>query len=782
MKSKINKIGASWFRGFADTQYIELGDKSVVVYGENGSGKSSFVDVVEYLIRGGEIEHLRHEYSGRRQEKAVISTHRPKEGETRLIVSFKDASAVEAEIEKTGSCSISPSPNHLSALESQRVILRQDEVSDFIKGTKGEKYSSLLPLLGLGSLDTAIENLRKIEKEIKEQTRLEFKRGEIQEIQAEAVAKFGGGETGKKALVAELSRLYGVYCSPPQPSDAEDASIEVEVALNKKVEAQTKEHAIYNDLITISRLDITQRVSEVRSATSKLARSSEPLITEKLDVLEKTSSYVGKLETEEVQCPACGTTVIANDIKRHVAEEHSRLESTYNDYKDYKKKVDELCGDLQQLRSSLAKTSIKEWKEAQDSPKVKYIENLDISALRSDCTEESLRNMELNVSPLIQSAVEATKKAPPDIKELISNKEAITLIRRFIKAKETNTFVSDIDTLISFLQACQSALREKIKTQSSSAISSISDDIARMWETLHPKESIEGVNLYLPTEQDKAIEICLKFYGVEQMSPRLTLSEGHRNSLGLCIFLAMAKNVGNKNVPIILDDVVVSFDRNHRGRVAELLEKELGDRQIILFTHDREWFIELKQILDTSHWEFRALMPWRGPATGIRWSNKETTFDDARELLESKPSAAGNEARKIMDTWLPILAEKIKIKMPYLFREKNDHRMAHEFLERIISDGKKCFQINDGGSYIVNDKALGALEEATKQLTARANRASHSDSITKTEAADLIEKFEAAIDVFTCDKCKTLVTRADDSSSECVQCRCGTLRWRYGKV
>lgn len=782
MKSRVNKISASWFRGFADTQCMELGDKSVVVYGENGSGKSSFVDIVEYLIRGGEIEHLRHEYSGRRQERGVINTHRPKDGETKLVVGFEDASTVEAEITATGSCSISPAANNLSTLESQRVILRQDEVSDFIKGTKGEKYSSLLPLLGLGSLDTAIENLRKIEKEIREQTRLEFKKGEIREVQAEAIAKFGGGELGKQSLVDELSRLHGVYCSPPQPSDAGDASAEVEAALSKKVEAQTKEQATYNDLSVVSRVAVAQRISEIRSAASKLAKSSEPLIAEKLDVLEKASSYAGKLDAEEVQCPACGTTVTTHDLKQHVAKEHSRLESAHEDFKDYKKKIDALCGELQQLKGLLARTSVKDWKEAQDAAKVQYVEELDVSALRSDCTEESLKNVESNVGPLVQSADGATKQAPPDVKELIADKDTITLIRRFIKAKETNTFIGEIDTLISFLQVFQSTLREKIKTQSSSAISAISDDIARMWETLHPEESIEGVNLYLPAEQDKAIEICLKFYGVEQMSPRLTLSEGHRNSLGLCIFLAMAKNIVNKNVPIILDDVVVSFDRNHRGRVAELLEKELGNRQILLFTHDREWFIELRQLLDASRWEFRALIPWRDPATGVRWSNKETTFDDARELLESKPPAAGNEARKIMDTWLPILAEKLKLKMPYLFREKNDHRMAHEFLERIISDGRKCFQIKDGESYRVNSEALSVLEEANKQLAARANRASHSDSLTKIEATDLINKCEAAINVFTCSQCNTLVIRADDSSTECVQCRCGTLMWRYGKV
>ena len=548
------------------------------------------------------------------------------------------------------------------------------------------------------------------------------------------------------------------------------------------MEAQTKEQTRHAHLLSLSRIGLADAISAVRSAAAKLAKSSEPLITEKLEVLDKAAAFTGKIEDRNVQCPACGTTVDTDSFKKHVADEYARLKDAHEDFKAYKKSVDVLCADLTQLRMLLAKPSIKDWKDAQDQSSVQNSESLDIAKLRADCTEKSLKEIETSSVPLVASATDETKNAPPEIKELLMDKDDLNLIQRFIQAKDMNAFITEIDTLMVFLQEIQTILRDKIKTQSSMSISAISDDIARMWELLHPEESIEGVNLHLPTDQDKAIEIYLKFYGVDQMSPRLTLSEGHRNSLGLCIFLAMAKNVGNKNIPIILDDVVVSFDRNHRGRVAELLEKELHNRQILLFTHDREWFIELKHLLDAGRWEFKALMPWRDPTIGIRWSDKETTFDDARELIEANPSAAGNEARKIMDTWLPVLAERMHLKMPYLFREKNDHRMAHEFLERIISDGKRCFVKKDGSSYKTNEAALQTLEEAQKQLSARANRASHSHSFTKDEASDLIARCEAALKVFTCDGCDMLVTKAEDASAEHVQCRCGSLMWKYGKA
>lgn len=73
----IDKISISWFRGAADSTCLATGRKSIVGYGPNGSGKSCFVDALEYLLTGGKIEHLSHEYSGSRLERAIINTHMP---------------------------------------------------------------------------------------------------------------------------------------------------------------------------------------------------------------------------------------------------------------------------------------------------------------------------------------------------------------------------------------------------------------------------------------------------------------------------------------------------------------------------------------------------------------------------------------------------------------------------------------------------------------------------------------------------------------------------------
>jgi len=188
---KIRGIKITWFRGSADLIELDTALKSLVVYGENGSGKSSFVDAVEYNIKDGKINHLAHEYSGRKQEKAIINTHTPGSQLSSIIISFEDKSTLEAKIQKNGTFTTVPDEHHLRTWDYRRTILRQNEVADFIADTKGDKYSALLPLLGLSHLEVAAENLRKIEKNLASLGKLDAKKQDLIEINLKRNKEYG---------------------------------------------------------------------------------------------------------------------------------------------------------------------------------------------------------------------------------------------------------------------------------------------------------------------------------------------------------------------------------------------------------------------------------------------------------------------------------------------------------------------------------------------------------------------------------------------------------------
>ena len=783
---RIKAIQLSWFRGAADPVSIEPDCMSMVVYGVNGSGKSSFVDAVEYVLKDGKIGHLAHEYSGKRQEKAVPNTHKPRDGKTELKIKFKDDSELKTEISQDGSSKSSGAETvAMRTWDYRRTVLRQDEVGAFIHDTKGGKYSALLPLLGLHQMEVAAENLRQLAKSVNEQSKVSEIKVMLMEVWTKRKATFGTDSDDH--VLTRIKELHAKYCADKRTTeDALSRCKELKTALDKRIAGSSADQRRHVALQGAAALDLAGHVCAVRSASAKLAGAVEPLIAEKLDVLHSAGVFVNKLgEEKEVKCPACGQPVAVDAFQAHVAAERERLQEIIEVFEMRKAAIGTLSDTVKSLKATLGTADVKSWRD--DVAKGPLADNfvdldgINAEALRVSCGVEDLKTFEGKLLPLIGAAASASKDAPPDAQQLSADTQVIEAGRAVIGAIEQAGAAARAEALVSFINSLEQGIREEIRLRSQTVIGEISVDIQAMWAILHPGEAIEDVRLYLPKEANKAIDIGLKFHAVEQDSPRLTLSEGYRNSLGLCIFLAMAKREADKDRPLFLDDVVVSLDRNHRGMIVELLEKEFRGRQVVILTHDREWYTELRQQLDGKNWTFKALLPYETPDLGIRWSHKTTTFDDARAQLKERPDSAGNDARKIMDVELALIAERLQIRLPYLRAEKNDKRMAHNFLERFVADGKRCFQKKVGKDYEGYTDAIEAFDNADRLLVSWANRASHSFDIVHPEASKLIDTCEKALSFFKCSSCGKGVLLADAEGSEWVQCQCGQIRWRYGK-
>ena len=189
---RIKSIELMWFRGAAGPVSLEPNCKSMVVYGENGSGKSSFVDAVEYVLNSGGIEHLKTEYSGSHQVKAIPNTHRPEGSKTALKLTFKDDSQLKVDFNETGSSKSSGAEViGMGEWEYRQTVLRQSEVSEFIHDTKGKKYSALLPLFGLHKMEIIAENLRKLAKSVEDEAKLNEKKIKLKQVEIQREDTFG---------------------------------------------------------------------------------------------------------------------------------------------------------------------------------------------------------------------------------------------------------------------------------------------------------------------------------------------------------------------------------------------------------------------------------------------------------------------------------------------------------------------------------------------------------------------------------------------------------------
>ena len=785
---RIKSIELSWFRGAAEPISLETNCKSMVVYGENGSGKSSFVDAVEYVLNRGKIQHLTSEYSGTRQVNAIPNTHKSVANKTGLRFRFEDDSELEVDIRPNGP------PKSSGALdigmdnwEYRQTVLRQHEVSAFIHDTKGKKYSALLPLFGLHNLEIAAENLRKLAKAVEDKGKLREKRAVLNQIESQR--KEALGELSDDQILEIIDDLHKQYCGDGSTTNNTKLKCnEVESAIGSRIEGYSAEDRKHLWLKEVAGSNLKSKIDALRACSVDLAGQLDAEITEKLRVLKSTSGFLDSMEAiDTVECPACGRTIAVVKFREHVELERLRLQEMEVAFNRYTNLRNDVCNALGAVNSNLNKPELKNWREGLDENGMQdcfeYLKRANLEALRENCNEQDLNAIENNVLPIVIAAKHDSKSVPPDVKELTGDKKKVEISSKVIDAKCLEDEITSGDELVSLITSLELGIRQQIRQRSQNVIDDISHDIESMWSILHPAEQIDRVRLSLPSATDKAIDVVLQFHGKNQDSPRLTLSEGFRNSLGLCIFLAMAKRGIGVERPLFLDDVVVSLDRHHRGMILELLTKEFSDRQVIIFTHDRGWYTELRyQLGGDSRWIFKTLLPYETPDIGIRWSHKTTTFDDARAMIQDRPDSAGSDARKIMDVELPIIAERLQTRLPYLRSDKNDRRMAHEFLVRLVADGKKCFQKKSGNNHIKNTSAIDAWSKADNRLLSWGNTASHTFDVVRPEAIKLIEACEIAIASFKCDSCDRYVWRLEDKQSKLVQCQCGDIRWRYGKA
>ncbi|MCB0037564.1 MAG: hypothetical protein KDE51_26215 [Anaerolineales bacterium] len=182
---------------------------------------------------------------------------------------------------------------------------------------------------------------------------------------------------------------------------------------------------------------------------------------------------------------------------------------------------------------------------------------------------------------------------------------------------DLHTFLSELSTDILGLQARQEKITQQQQTLDQLTIvcdtieaerkqevkrnlERLEEDFQHFYSMLHPHEGFENIRLPVRVSATKSLKLKADFYVKQDTHPLAFLSEGHLDSLGLCIFLAFIKNAEKKFDIIVLDDVLSTVDAGHRLRAANLLAKEFDQYQLIITTHDKLWANELNRIINKS--------------------------------------------------------------------------------------------------------------------------------------------------------------------------------------
>ena len=308
------------------------------------------------------------------------------------------------------------------------------------------------------------------------------------------------------------------------------------------------------------------------------------------------------------------------------------------------------------------------------------------------------------------------------------------------------------------------AYQRKQKEDLSELLKQISRRVAEIYARLHPDEDLAAVSIEPWTA--KGVELAIEFHGSRQRPPHGVLSESHLNSLAIALFLAMAEEFNERLGFLLLDDVINSFDIEHRGRLAELLADGFSDWQLIVLTHDQLFFEHLSRRAPS--WRKLELTSW-SHAAGPRTTRYETLgiLAVARDRLQSGDvHGAAAKARRGLEELLQEVCEALCAPLPFRRGQANDKREIGELfkgLRRTLKERAK--PLLESMEPLL--KNLEADVGATLNVEVHGSRRRAAAS----EVETTLKRIEALDRHWSCPQCSTRVWHR--GNVEAGRCKCG---------
>jgi len=801
---KLKSLVLEGFRGSLKEVPLGLDDdcKSLVLFGNNGDGKSSFSDALEWFFTD-KIKHLEREGCGRED---YFNDALPKTKEPIVELSFnRNVLDSEKILKRAGGCRYSNSTEefgkYIEDSSKEVSILRYHTMREFIDKTKKEKLEDVEKIIGFEIVNETRAALLRALNGLRGSTELAALHGSANERGSAIVEILGTKPFSDADIISSADKLRKRLGHDKSISDVSTLQ-SVSDELDKTVKTGEKgEKLAWLEQIRAN-VSSSKEITNFLKELNQVLTSHNELATqrEKVEASALGKLYKAGLEALETgfakagECPLCKRPIDTEELLESLKKEVESIQELLEERTQLIEQVKLLHDRIRPLKESLSSLLEDKVKESLLLPH--QIETLkswpglfDQWKKLSDKVESCLESVAFELpSADSQNALQATLA---QLEEAIESKKT-----SIAETEEERRFYQDVQTLKSLrdnyarlrdikgkirvyesqilsLENIHQEFERKEREGLSKIIKAISEDVKEYFKFLHPGEDFDEIELVPPTE-GRGLEFRLRFYGSLISPPLKVLSESHLNSLGISLFLASSKHFNKTNAFLILDDVVSSFDINHRRSLARLMRDKFQDTQFLLFTHDDLWFDLLKKELQPNRWLFKELAKW-SYENGIEIIESPMSLRERiqRYLDTNDISGAANKCRILVEGMLKQKCEDLGVRLEYCSREKNDQREASELIDGLVAYLKENQSLREKESKLLfSDLKAGQL---------LANIGSHHRDLGATSLArgDIetiltdIDEFEA---LFVCPDCKKPAKKSySPRNSKLKQCECGKL-------
>jgi len=708
MSNPVESIVISGFRGIPHTFELdfEKGNsvRSIVVYGRNGTGKSTITDACEWFHKE-KIEDLSRKGAG---AKAYV--HRePESSETYVEFSFtpdglSDTRLVFDRAAPTKDAKVANNGD----IESFREIvnhpfyIRFSDLKDFVLETQANKYDEIANLMGFTPQVEFQEDLRRVKRSFQDKVETQKKKveGKEQRIRDDLDIASVTDEEIFSALT-ELFERHGL----DSPSSVDDLK-EAKAQLAERVENDptAKEINALSDIT--SQLSSIDEISKPLTSVYDLVESCEEFAEKQKDTVDTLliklykagSDYIDDEYDEDDHvdtCPLCGKDY-DGDLREHVSKELEQLTELRQRLKSLRKtrdkcktavakqkrlvssfKTNDYSAEVNTSDATLADFQTKVGRL--EEPLANLVDLLDdlefseagdyaqkIGSLLDDLTERVS-----DIGEKREQLSEAAKKRKAKLSEDQSKKSLADDHSMLAKTLEKRMELEEARKRHAAMASVGNNYAEVVddfvvsnSRDVNRRFDEISTDVKRFFETLEQEtEGLGDPEIELKREGSRGVYLKVNFYGQDERPAYKYLSESQLNSFGLAIFLASVKRF-NSNFPfVVLDDVINSYDAYKRTSLIDLFKDEMPEYQVLLLTHDDVW---TRQISDQfSQWKTVRFVDW-GYSSGPQKGDSSVGLEYIeKELDDDRGAEAGRDFGEFLERQLQWLCDGFGAKVKY---------------------------------------------------------------------------------------------------------------------
>ena len=805
--NKINAINIVGVRGVKNPLKLNLNKKSILIYGDNGSGKSSITDALEWFYYD-RVGHLVSKETGATKGKGTLRNlflNSSDDAFIKIDFSKPELSSqkiINSALKITQTNTSNEFKEFLNTSQSENLILRYRDLVKFIVAPKTEKLDTLQKIIGFSQVGAIRDLLRKNAGRIARNINAARYDNKKSIQQAIIIENFGQNITSAKQFYEVANKLIKPLKLKNEIKSYKNIK-EVLTEIESKEDREIIERISFHSKVNETLSEIIGNIDDVNSDyetyyNSVIELKKEKEKVEKLQILKLLLEGQKLFQNEIVKenyCPLCQQEKNRTELLREINQRIEELE----ELKQEKEKVEQLSKDLlhkillnlnilnalktEKLFRKEENASLQEQITEIISSLNKYNEELKKNILSEDkilkssdliLKESDIRKIAEESKQTSKTLSESQKKNP---KLQIHTKLSLTtqaygqynkiVKEEAILRKQQITF----DALYSdFIKRQEQALNKFLEI--------FSQDINDYYTSMNPNEKVENIKLIplMDSYNDLAgITIEYDFYNETKSPPIAYLSESHINCLGLSFYLASVNAFNKKNKFFILDDIISSFDRPHRTRFARLLTREFNNYQIILLTHDREFYELISSEVKSQGWLLQDLHWDEKNGTVLKPSLVDYKLQIEEKFRNKDINDLGNLIRKYLERQLKSISFEIEAKVAYRNNEINEKRMAPELLDAIQSKLSKASKELKDLADIPRIKGMPML---------LGNTASHDNKFQESieDLEVMWEDIKTLIYRFFCAGCNKFISvKYYDSVENKIRCSCNKLKYDWKK-